>query len=393
MRLLHLAPSDPDASGIARYSDRFRRALEDAGVAASVPAWTGAQPHDLSGIRQYVAEARRAVPDADIVHAELGGESLADFYAAREVLRIAEVPLCVTLHDPPLAVWAPFAFSPLSRSRMLSAAARSLTAPVSRVLERGTISRVAEIFVLSASGASALGRRATVLPFPVGDPPPASRIEARDGAFTVAFFGHWYRGKGVELLVRAAAELRREGRGLVLRLWGSPLPSSTGAARYRDRVLAVARELGLGNSVEADALPEAQVASALRSCDVVVLPYERPRRLRNLTSVSSSMVEALAAGTPVVTSEMRGFSDFIRHGDNGLFVRPWDVEGLTDCLRRLHSESALRTRLRAGAVRTAHAMREGKPGTLAAARYQELLARDPRAADPRVGVSHAPGPF
>ena len=89
--------------------------------------------------------------------------------------------------------------------------------------------------MLSASGAAALGRSATVLPFPVGDSPPASSIEARDESLTVAFFGHWYRGKGVELLVRAAAQLRREGRELVLRLWGSPLPSSTGAARYRDR--------------------------------------------------------------------------------------------------------------------------------------------------------------
>ena len=97
------------------------------------------------------------------------------------------------------------------------------------------------------------------------------------------------------------------------------------------------------------------------------------------------MVEALAAGTPVVTSEMRGFSDFIRHGDNGLFVRPGDIDGLADCLRRLHNDSALRTRLREGAIRTAHAMREGKPGTLAAARYRALLARDTRSRDRRVG--------
>ena len=373
MRLLHLAPADPAASGIARYAARFRGLLEEEGVAVSSPAWGGQQPRDISGIRRYVADVRRAAERVDVVHAELGGECLADFYAAREVLRTAATPLCITLHDPPRAVWAPFAFSSVARSRVLTAAARSLGVPASMRLEQTVIHSAAQAFVLSEGGAAALGRSATVLPFPVNGSPPPTYAEPGNG-LTVGFFGHWYGGKGVELLVRAAARLKLEGRPLTLRLWGSPLPSNRHAARYRDQVLAIAGELGLRDSLTAGPLQEDRVAAELRALDVVVLPYERPRRLKQLASVSSAMVEALAAGTPVLTSELNSFSELVRHGDNGLLFRSGDVDRLADCLRQLSADPALRGRLREGAIRTAHALRESNPASLAVARYRELLA-------------------
>ena len=57
--------------------------------------------------------------------------------------------------------------------------------------------------------------------------------------------------------------------------------------------------------------------------------------------IPNVLVEAMAAGTPVVASAVSGIPELVEHEVNGLLVAPEDPEALADCLLRLHEDPAL----------------------------------------------------
>ena len=64
-------------------------------------------------------------------------------------------------------------------------------------------------------------------------------------------------------------------------------------------------------------------------------------------------LEAMACGTPVITTRCGGVSDFARHEENCLMVTPGDVNGLAEAILRLLGDPPLRRRLSDAAVDTA----------------------------------------
>jgi glycosyltransferase involved in cell wall biosynthesis len=139
--------------------------------------------------------------------------------------------------------------------------------------------------------------------------------------------------KGLEVLLRAAAQVNQAR--LVLAGEGperAKLESEAAALGVADRVVF----LGYRNDV-----PE-----LLAACDVFVLPslYE---------GTSLSLLEAMAAGKPVITSAIPGTDEVVVDGETGLLVRPGDVDGLVAALRRVLAEPLLRARLGAAARKRA----------------------------------------
>ena len=65
---------------------------------------------------------------------------------------------------------------------------------------------------------------------------------------------------------------------------------------------------------------------------------------------SNTILEAMAAGLPVVSTHAVGVSDCLRDGENGLLVEPGDVPALADAIARLVTDEALRRRLGADAL-------------------------------------------
>jgi glycosyltransferase involved in cell wall biosynthesis len=62
-----------------------------------------------------------------------------------------------------------------------------------------------------------------------------------------------------------------------------------------------------------------------------------------------TVVEALAAGTPVIATAVGGVAEVVRDGENGLLVAPDDIDGLSDAIGRYFGDEALRDRLRSAA--------------------------------------------
>ena len=61
--------------------------------------------------------------------------------------------------------------------------------------------------------------------------------------------------------------------------------------------------------------------------------------------IPNVLVEAMAAGTPVVASAVSGIPELVEHEVNGLLVAPEDPEQLADSLVRLHADPELALRL------------------------------------------------
>ncbi len=63
-------------------------------------------------------------------------------------------------------------------------------------------------------------------------------------------------------------------------------------------------------------------------------------------------LEAMAAGTPVISTNLDYIREFIRDGENGLLVAPGDINAIVGCMERLWSDDDLHGRLSASAKRT-----------------------------------------
>ena len=62
------------------------------------------------------------------------------------------------------------------------------------------------------------------------------------------------------------------------------------------------------------------------------------------------VVEALAAGTPVIATAVGGVPEIVRDGENGLLVPPGDPAALAAAMRRLITDAGLHSRLAAAAA-------------------------------------------
>ena len=60
--------------------------------------------------------------------------------------------------------------------------------------------------------------------------------------------------------------------------------------------------------------------------------------------VPKSLIEAAASGRPIVTTNMPGCREIVQNEENGLLVRPRDVDSLATALRRLIEDGDLRKR-------------------------------------------------
>lgn len=157
-----------------------------------------------------------------------------------------------------------------------------------------------------------------------GSAPAASRSELklREGGVVIGTVSRLDEPKkGLAVMLRALASLAGRG-GMPDWQW---LLVGDGPARDRLRSLAV--ELELPGQVMFAGLRH-DVASVLPVMDIFVCPslYE---------GFGIAIVEAMAAGRPVIASATGGIPEIVVHGDTGLLVPPGDAAALADALATL----------------------------------------------------------
>jgi glycosyltransferase involved in cell wall biosynthesis len=178
--------------------------------------------------------------------------------------------------------------------------------------------------------------RVEVLPHAVTVPPLEGRDELRrrygfEGP-TLVLAGRLAPQKSLDVALRAVSLV--EDVSLVV----------AGAGPERDRAEGLAGELGLGNRARfLGAQPRQAVFELFRAADAALLSS-------SWESFGLVVAEALAVGTPVVSTAVGGVVEVLEEGRNGLLVPVGDHEALAGAIRRFFADTELQARLRAGAA-------------------------------------------
>jgi glycosyltransferase involved in cell wall biosynthesis len=209
-----------------------------------------------------------------------------------------------------------------------------LVAPGSRAFKRATA-----MLLASATGVLVLSReeqadwqrfspRSRVLvvrnplPVPVANTP--GRTSRNDGRFTILCVSRLIAEKGIFDLVRAMHLVQR---GVPCRL------SIAGDGPEFEQLQALAGALGVADSVEfLGYITSEELGKYYRTSDVFVLPTYW------IEGFPTAILEAMAAGLPIVTTRTRGMADYLVEGENALFVPPRDPVALAASLTRLLSD-------------------------------------------------------
>jgi glycosyltransferase involved in cell wall biosynthesis len=147
------------------------------------------------------------------------------------------------------------------------------------------------------------------------------------------------RDKGVLDFAAAARLLSARGVHTRLALAG-PLDSSNPAALSRNDLAELTAESPVQWLGAVEDMP-----GLYRRAHIVCLPSYRE-------GLPKSLIEACAAGRPIVTTDVPGCRAVVTHEVNGLLVPPRNPEALADALERLVHDAALRERFgRAGRAR------------------------------------------
>jgi phosphatidylinositol alpha-mannosyltransferase len=87
------------------------------------------------------------------------------------------------------------------------------------------------------------------------------------------------------------------------------------------------------------------------------------------------LLEAMAAGAPIVASDIPGYRDVITHGEQGLLVERQNSEALADAMLRLLADPQLRARMRQAGQRTARGYDWPRVAAQVLEYYDEVLER------------------
>lgn len=199
-------------------------------------------------------------------------------------------------------------------------------------IERYSLARVAAVVPVSHSlgryAAQAGMTRGLLRVVPNGVPargPLAARVapSSGEGTWTIGCVALFRPRKGLEVLLDALAELKRRGLPVRLRAVGR-----FETRDYEEQVLRQAQQLGVSADVDWRGFTS-EVDRELAAMDVFVLP--------SLFGEGLPMVvlEAMAAGVPVVGTRVEGVPEAIRHEVDGLIAEPGSAASLADALARI----------------------------------------------------------
>ena len=156
---------------------------------------------------------------------------------------------------------------------------------------------------------------------------PEPRARARPILLCV---GRLARDKGFATAIEALARIGNEDARLLI----------LGSGPERALLEQTARKAGVSDRVDfLGSKPRAEVADHLAASDVFLFPTERDE------AAPLVPLEAMAAGLPVVASDIGGGAELIESGRTGLLVPPAAVDSLAGAIDSLLVDDALRRRM------------------------------------------------
>jgi phosphatidylinositol alpha-mannosyltransferase len=148
----------------------------------------------------------------------------------------------------------------------------------------------------------------------------------KDGKLNVLFLGRLEKRKGLPYLLQAYAQVKARLPESRLIIVGPDGGMQAGAEAF------VRRE-GLTDVVFTGYVPDVDKLRYYRTADVFCAPNTGNE------SFGVILLEAMAAGTPVIASNIEGFAYVVGHEQEGLLVPPRDATALADALVQLLADA------------------------------------------------------
>jgi glycosyltransferase involved in cell wall biosynthesis len=178
-----------------------------------------------------------------------------------------------------------------------------------------------------------------IIPYGVEEPEPLAagveetlreRTDAPRGTLILGIVGRLTERKGHRFLLDALTILRDSAGLPPMRVW------VIGEGEDRAKIEEMIASRGLGETVRLVG-PRADAAALMRLLDCLVVPSL-------METTPFVILEAMAAGRPVVASSIYGIPEMIEEGRSGSLVVPGDAAGLARALSPLLTDAVLRDR-------------------------------------------------
>jgi len=271
--------------------DRFRAA----GIPVGVARWEGGLS-DPAGAVRFLREVRAMRPD--IVHIHAGGLS------PRMLARRAGARVLIHYHS----------LAEESGGRRIVRTARGADLVVANS---------------AATAATVTGSNTKIVYPGVRVPPRIVHEREEDAVVTIGIAARLVPIKGIEYLLPAVAAARRELGAISLQIAGAGPAEMT----LRESALAA----GIADIVEFHGWRD-DVMDVMRGWDI----YAQPSLAEGF---GVSVLEAMAAGLPVVATAVGGLKEIVEHGRTGWLVPPADSAALAQRIISLARDPDLRKRM------------------------------------------------
>jgi glycosyltransferase involved in cell wall biosynthesis len=335
MRVLHLSYDDVGnpwvgGGGAVRAHEIYRRLTASLDVTVVTGAYPGARDATVDGVRYRRLGRPRPYAWSRWTYAR----------AASRLLRRAEYDAAVLDHsiytpvslpaDAPVGINVAQLPGISARDRWGAVAGRALAGIERRMIRRaGTVSVVSEY--LSRAVAALTGPATPIHVVRAGVDESLFQV-ARKEADYVLYYGRFdIFQKGIDILIEAAPEVFSGRSGLRLVL--------AGRGRDAAQVRALVRDAGLDQvaTVEEEIGPERRAELFAGA-----LCLAMPSRFEGFGMVAA---EAMAAGVPVIASDLDSLPEVVGAPEAGVLFRPGDARSLAAELGRVVDDPAERSRL------------------------------------------------
>jgi glycosyltransferase involved in cell wall biosynthesis len=364
-RVLHVINGE-HYSGAERVQDLLAQRLPDHGYEA---AFACLKPGRFATMRTY--------QDAKLFDLPMG--SRLDVRVARNISKLVQAERFAVIHThTPRAALIGAIASKLSgvplvhhvHSPTSNDSTRRVINNLNAKVERAALRRASAVIAVSQSMGAYAEREGVpwgiVHVVPNGVPVQGALIEKQPprSTWTIGSVALIRPRKGFEVLLETISQLKREGAPVRLRAVGA-----FETAEYEIELKRRATELGLDDLIQWTGFTR-DVRNELAKMDLFVLP--------SLFGEGLPMVilEAMAAGVPVIGTDVEGTPEAICDGVDGLIVPPGDASALASAIRRIINGQAKWHELRTNAYeRQAEQFSDAAMAAGVARVYRQVLAR------------------
>ena len=160
-----------------------------------------------------------------------------------------------------------------------------------------------------------------------------------EGKKVIGFIGSFYRYEGLDLLVKAFAQIAPEHPDTVLLI--------VGGGEMENELTALAGNLGLNSGARRilfpGRIPHERVPGVYSMIDILAYP-RYPMRLTDLVTPLKPL-EAMAVGKALIASDVGGHKELIHHNETGILFPAGNETALAEALDQLLLDKPSQTRL------------------------------------------------